>query len=123
MLAVVIGENIKSELIINNIKKKGIGIAFIDTNKHADIDEKILKENGIERADYLITLTDKDEDNLFLCKFAKNRFNVKHTISLVNRAGNIEFMKSEGIDFVVCENLFLSNSIEHFLTRGVSSCI
>jgi len=123
MLAIVVGDKIKSEITIYSLKDKGYEVQFIDSESEKDIDDELLKEKGINRADLLITLTEKDELNMYLCKLAKIVHGVRKTVAVANLPDNITFMESENIDLVMCTSLFFRNSIDSYLRKGDSQCI
>lgn len=123
MLAIVIGDKIKSEITIYSLKDKGYEVQFIDSESEKDIDDELLKEKGINRADLLVTLTEKDELNMYLCKLAKVVHGVRKTVAVANLPDNIAFMESENIDLVMCTSLFFRNSIDSYLRKGDSQCI
>ncbi len=117
MLAVVVGDAKKSLLVMENLKEKGYGVIFIDIDKQTNITGNCLKENRIQFAKLLVALTDEDHMNLYLCKLAKKMYNVEKTIALANYPDNIELMKQQNIDDIICPNLFIKNSIEEIISR------
>ncbi|TDT52043.1 NAD-binding protein [Fonticella tunisiensis] len=121
MLALVVGDRLRSQLILDSLIDKGIGVSYID--KQEEINEKILKDHGIERAKYLLALTNSDETNLFLCKMAKKVYGVSKTVALVNNIDNLEFMEKQDIDFAICANLLLKDSIEDFFFKEEAKCM
>lgn len=60
-----------------------------------------LKSAGASRADAIISVTGKDEDNLICCQLAKRIFEVKKTIAKANNPKNAMAMKKLGIDYVI----------------------
>lgn len=118
MFAIVVGDLRKSELIIQDLKDNGYGVSFIDTNEHDDITEVSLKENRIQFSNIFIALTEEDHINLYLCKIAKDIYGVNKTVALANYPDNIELMEKQKIDYVICSNLFIKNSIEEFVIQG-----
>lgn len=123
MLAIVVGDKVKSEITMYSLKDKGYEVQFIDSESEKDIDDELLKEKGIIRADLLITLTEKDELNMYLCKLAKIVHGVRKTVAVANLPDNIAFMENENIDLVMCTSLFFRNSIDNYLRKGDSQCI
>lgn len=112
MVVMIVGEKEKSEVIINNLKDSGAEITFVNLGKDEGINVKNLEDGRIEFADLVIATTDKDKKNLLLCKIAKKVYKVSKTAAVVNNPNNIEFMKEEGIDYTICVNLILINSIK-----------
>ena len=117
MFAIVVGDIKKSELVIKDLKDKNYGVTFIDINMLKNITGNCLKENRAHFAKLFIALTDDDHMNLYLCKLAKKVYNVEKTIALANYPDNIELMKRQNIDNVICPNLFIKNSIEEIVTK------
>ncbi len=60
-----------------------------------------LKSAGASRADAIISVTGKDEDNLICCQLAKRIFNVKKVIAKANNPKNAMAMKKLGVDHVI----------------------
>ena len=60
-----------------------------------------LIEAGTSRADALIAVTDKDEDNLVACQLAKYKFNVPRTIARLNNPKNKQIFPKLGVDYTV----------------------
>jgi len=118
MLAVVVGDFKKSELIIQDLKDEGYGVTFIDTNKYKNITDACLRENRIQLAKLFIALTEEDQLNLYLCKLSKKVYGVSKTIALANYPDNIELMEKQQIDNVICANLYIKNSIVDILAGG-----
>lgn len=124
MVAVVVGDLKKSELILQDLRDAGFGVAFIDTDKNKDITDLCLRENRIQFAKIFIALTEEDQVNLYLCKLAKIVYGVPKTIAIANYPDNIELMEKQQIDNVICSNLFIKESIEDILIgERASGCI
>jgi len=117
MLAVVVGDFKKSELIMQDLRDAGFGVVFIDTDKNKDITDLSLRENKIQLAKLFIALTDEDQVNLYLCKAAKRIYGVPKTIAIANYPDNIELMEKQQIDSIICSNLYIKNSIEDILVE------
>lgn len=60
-----------------------------------------LKSAGASKADAIISVTGKDEDNLICCQLAKRIFNVKKVIAKANNPKNAMAMKKLGVDYVI----------------------
>lgn len=123
MFAVVVGDLKRSELVIQNLKHNNHCVAFIDVDRHKEITESCLKENRIQLAKLFIALTDDDHVNLYLCKLAKKAYKVDKTIALANYPDNIEIMKKQNIDSVICPNLFIKDSIEEIFIKEEGQCV
>lgn len=116
MFALVIGENKFKKEAISCLRNLEFGYSYIDITENYDISYESLKENGLLRADILICLTYNDSFNLYLCKKAKTEYNVKKVASLINCSDNLDIMKIEGIDFTICPDLFIKNSLSKALS-------
>jgi trk system potassium uptake protein len=117
MFAIVVGDIKRSELVVQDLKDKNYGVTFIDINMKKSITGSCLKENRTQFAELFIALTDDDHMNLYLCKLAKNVYKVEKTIALANYPDNIELMKKQNIDSIICPNLFIKNSIGEIIVR------
>ncbi len=64
-------------------------------------DPMILERAGIARADIILAVTGKDQDNLIICQLARKKFRVPSTIALVNNPSNGEIFRRLGVDEAV----------------------
>ncbi len=71
-----------------------------------------LKRAGAHKADILVGITGKDEDNFIASQLAKKYFHVKNTIVKANNPKNIDVMKSISADIVVSSINIITNIIE-----------
>ena len=71
-----------------------------------------LEEVHASKADILIAVTGRDEDNLIACQLAKSNFGIKRTISRVNNPKNIEVFKKLGVDMAVSSTSIIADLIE-----------
>lgn len=71
-----------------------------------------LSEAQAEKADILIALTGKDENNLIACQLAKKRFGVRRTIARVNNPKNIAVFEKLGVDIAVSSTSIIADLIE-----------
>lgn len=62
--------------------------------------QEVLIEEGIERTDAFLALSDTDEENAIVSMFAKS-VGVPKVITLINQMSYVDFFKSVGIDSVV----------------------
>ncbi len=62
---------------------------------------EVLKESGAARANLVIAVTARDEDNLAICQTAKQAFNTPRTISVIKDPQNEALFKILGVDKVV----------------------
>ncbi len=75
-------------------------------------DKDILEDAGAFRTDVLVALTQKDHDNLFICKMAKEYFGIERTTSIVNNPDNESLFKKMGINGIFNLTELLSSLIE-----------
>jgi trk system potassium uptake protein len=71
-----------------------------------------LDEVKASKADILIAVTGRDEDNLIACQLAKKNFSIKRTISRVNNPKNIEVFEKLGVDIAVSSTSIITDLIE-----------
>ncbi|SFA87007.1 NAD-binding protein [Clostridium frigidicarnis] len=119
MFAIVIGNGDLKQSLSSSLDELGLGFNYVNCDK--DMLEIDLKKIGLYRADLLICLTDEDDFNFYFCKKAKVDYNVPLTLALANCSDNIETMKLQGIDFVICPNLFILNSLKRILSLNKTS--
>ncbi len=75
-------------------------------------DPDILEDAGAYQTDILVSLTQKDHDNLFICKMAKDYFGIIRTTALVNNPDNEGLFKNLGVDAIFNTTQLLSSLIE-----------
>lgn len=75
-------------------------------------DPEILKDAGGHKTDILVALTQKDHDNLFVCKMAQKYFEIEKTTALVNNPENEILFKKLGISAVFNITDLFSSLIE-----------
>ncbi len=71
-----------------------------------------LEEVEADKADVMIAVTGRDEDNLIACQLGKNNFNIKRTIARVNNPKNIDVFEKLGVDMAVSSTSIIANMIE-----------
>jgi len=123
MFTLIVGDLKNSELVIQDLKDNNHSVVFIDIKGKKDISEILLEENRIQFAQLFIAFTEEDHVNLYLCKLAKKKYGVEKTIALANYPDNMELLKQQNIDYVICPNLFIKNCIDKFIFRGEGKCI
>lgn len=79
-------------------------------------DPDILEEANIKEFDIVLALTPKDEDNLAICKIAKENFFIKKAFSIVGNPKNVDIFKKFGVDNVISSTYVVSNIIEQVAT-------
>lgn len=73
---------------------------------------EVLKTAETAKADIVIALTGKDEDNLIACQLAKSNFGVKKTIARVNNPKNTKIFSTLGVDFPISSTTVIASIIE-----------
>jgi len=68
-------------------------------------DEDVLKEAGIEKAEVLTAVTDKDNTNIMICQIAQKLFNVPKVIARVNDPESVEIFNQLGLETACLTNL------------------
>jgi trk system potassium uptake protein TrkA len=95
-IMVVESDPVRCQRIVRELNSKYIEFTCGDgTVMH------ILEEAGILRAETLIAVTGRDQNNLAACQLAKSCFGVKMTIARVNNPKNIRVFEKLGVDSVV----------------------
>lgn len=80
---------------------------------HGDgCDPAILEQAGIERAEVVVAVTGKDEDNFIACQLAKDPFKVNRTIARVNDPENERAFNELGVDVPIGATVILGKIIE-----------
>jgi trk system potassium uptake protein TrkA len=98
----------KDHKLAENLSKEINGtIVFGDATERA-----VLEDAGAYKADVLVSLTQKDHNNLFICKMAKDYFGVKRTTALVNNPENEDLFNKLGINGIFNITDLLSSLIE-----------
>lgn len=109
-------------------KQKSVCIGLADDFEGATVinadpaDKDVLFEEGISRADALVALTEKDEDNILLSLFAKNAGN-KKVIARIMREDYDEIIERFDIDSTVYPRDICSDMVTRYVramtgTRG-----
>ena len=73
----------------------------------------VLERAGINRADLTIAVTGDDEDNLLICKLAKEKYLCERIIARVNNPRNRPYFELLGIQPVVSATDLILRLIEH----------
>lgn len=80
--------------------------------------QSLLRAEGIEETDAVVTLTGMDEENLIISMFA-NYVGVPKTITKINRSEYSAVFNNVGIDSIVSPKLLIANEIVQYV-RAVS---
>jgi len=78
---------------------------------------ELLKEEGLERVDAFISVTNSSETNVLTCLHAK-RLGVRRTIALVENTGFITISQDIGIDTIINKKLITASYIARFIVKG-----
>ncbi len=118
MFVVVVGARFGGRLVEELVSRK-INVAVVDSNGKAleslaqktpqisivqgkERKPEILYKAGAERADALVALTNRDEDNVSIAAIAKSHFRVPRVLALMNDpVHEWLFSKDLGIDVVL----------------------
>ena len=76
----------------------------------------VLMKAGVNRADVLIAVTGRDEDNLVACQMAKHRFNVERTIALANIPDHERLFDMLGIGVTINATELVLNKVQEELS-------
>lgn len=82
------------------------------------IDEDILKEAGIEKADALVAVTGDDNTNVMISQIAKQLYNVPRVITRINDPRREDVFHIMGLDSISPTSLAVE-AFFHDLTGGV----
>ncbi len=73
---------------------------------------EVLVNAGVAKADCLIAVTGRDQDNLVASQLAKNKFKVKKVIARANNPRNLEALRKLGVDNAVSSTEIITRLIE-----------
>lgn len=73
---------------------------------------ELLAQAGAARADVVIAVAGRDQDNYIICKMARRLFNVKRSVARVNDPRNEDLFRIEGVDFIISVTSMVSRAIE-----------
>jgi trk system potassium uptake protein TrkA len=75
-------------------------------------DPHVLEEAGARRADVVVALTAKDQDNLAVCQIAHRMFRVPRTVALVNDPQNEEVFRELGVSVAFSSTQIIARILE-----------
>ena len=75
-------------------------------------DPNVLEEAGVRRADVVVALTAKDQDNLAVCQIAHQMFGVPRTVALVNDPQNEEVFRELGVSVAFSSTQIIARILE-----------
>lgn len=127
MKIVVAGGTTAASYIIRNFKSRSNKLTIINTDRNdaikiaseskipvffGDPSKKfVLEDAHVEGSDIFIAVGDNDADNYVACLLAKQAFNVKKCICIVQNPNNVEVFKELGIDSVISSTQLLMSSL------------
>lgn len=128
MKIIIAGGGPQAEFIVSMFKDKKNELVVINSSKEeAEIIMKryrvpvyvgkpwrrrSLEEADAYDADAFISLCEKDTDNFASCLMAKNVFEAKKCICVVNNPKNVDLYKAMGIDSVISATYLLGQSVQ-----------
>jgi trk system potassium uptake protein TrkA len=80
-------------------------------------DTELLREEGIEKTDAFVAVTNSTETNILTCLHARN-YGVKKTIALVENTDFINLSQAIGIDTIINKKLITASYIARFTVKG-----
>ncbi len=75
-------------------------------------DPGVLEEAGARRADVVLALTARDQDNLAICQIARRMFRVPRTVGLVSDPENEEVFRKLGVSVAFSATQIIARIIE-----------
>ena len=75
-------------------------------------DPDTLKKAGIKKADVVAAVTGSDVDNIIICQIAKDIYNVRRTVAIVNNPKNQIVFTKLGIDVAIDSTAIIAKIIE-----------
>ena len=72
----------------------------------------VLEDAGLSRVDVFIATTGQDHINLIVCQIAKEKYNVKTTVSVLNQQDNEKLFELAGIDLIADVSRLVIGEIE-----------
>ncbi len=127
----IIGGNRTAYYLTKQLLELGMNVKIIEINKersehlsellpmatvvHGDgTEQEILLEEGLERVDAFVALTDRDEENITISIYAGVK-NVPKVITKVNRLTYMEILDSIKIDSIVSPKFITANQIVQYV--------
>ncbi len=74
---------------------------------------ELLARAGAARADVLIAVAGRDQDNYVICKMARHLFKVKRSVARVNDPRNEDLFRIEEVDYIISVTSMVSRAIEY----------
>jgi trk system potassium uptake protein TrkA len=134
MYVIIAGCGRIGAMLVNRLAESGHNVVVVDRDRSSfsflgngcncltitgmPIDEDVLKEAGIERADALLAVTEDDNINIMVSQIAKQLFNVPLVIMQTNNPERQQVLISLGFD-VICPTTLTVDSLIGSLSKGV----
>jgi len=135
MKVMVIGNDLRTQILIKSLLNTRHDIVLISSDRgfceqvsnqsekptvHGDASQPdVLAAAGAGECDLLISMLEKDADNLVVCELAKRMFNVPRTITAVENPVNCTVFQRLGVDSVICSAEACSRMVENAIATAV----
>lgn len=86
-------------------------------------DEHILEQAGARKADAVLAITPRDQDNLVICQLAALQFGVPRTIALANDPDNVEIFEQLGVSAFSTTNIVGSLIEQHAALEEITNLL
>jgi trk system potassium uptake protein TrkA len=74
---------------------------------------ELLARAGAARAEVVIAVAGRDQDNYVICKMARRLFNVQRSVARINDPRNEDLFRIEGVDTLISVTSMVSKAIEY----------
>jgi trk system potassium uptake protein TrkA len=135
MYVIIVGGGQLGYSLTKLLIKEGHEVLLVEKNpsRHAQLTEELgesillgdgselstLMDMGTNRADVLVAVTGKDQDNLVICQMAKILYLIPKTIAKVNDPKNEELFQTLGVDATVSGTRIIASLIEEKIDAGM----
>ncbi|WFS63094.1 NAD-binding protein [Pseudodesulfovibrio thermohalotolerans] len=86
-------------------------------------DEHVLEQAGARRADAVLAITPRDQDNLVICQLASLQFGVPRTVALANDPDNVEVFEALGVSAFSTTNIVGSLIEQHAALEEITNLL
>lgn len=86
-------------------------------------DEHILEQAGARKADAVLAIAPRDQDNLVICQLAALQFGVPRTIALANDPDNVEIFEQLGVSAFSTTNIVGSLIEQHAALEEITNLL
>lgn len=122
--------------LIRNLLRGGHEVALIERDRrvcqavYREFDEvavlvgdatepALLARAGIDRADCVVAVAGRDQDNYVICRMAKHLHGVQRTLARVNDPRNMRLFELAGVDYTINVTQMVSNAIDYEIVPHV----